>query len=109
MISVKIIIAETDRIFESDLMSNSRHRINVEARMAVAYRLRHRYKYSLEKIGRILGKGHATIIYYLKTHEGLFMYDQPYFDKYSALVKRTNKNKRWLCMESEFAVKRSKC
>lgn len=109
MISVKIMIKETDNIFGSDLMAKNRLRVNVEARMALSYRLRHRYKYGWSKIGRILGKGHDTIIYYCNQHENLFMYDEAYSEKYSALVKRTNKNKRWLCAESEFEVKRSKC
>lgn len=53
-----------------ELLSKNRKREFVNLRIALAVRFRSR-GISLEKIGILLNRDHATIIYYLKTFEGM--------------------------------------
>lgn len=56
----------------------SRHRHLVEARMAFAAAFRHYF--TKTDMGRVFNKNHATIIYYIKTHEILL--NEPRYAQY---------------------------
>ena len=66
-----------------DIKKKNRSRKFTEARSIIAYFLRIRYKWTLQKIADFLDRDHATIIHYNKRVSGFMDVDQ----KYSELIK----------------------
>jgi hypothetical protein len=70
------------KVFGVDINLNTRKRAYVDARRVYAKLLRDQ-GYSLESIGRTIGKDHATIIHYIKSVEHIFVQDNVFFGKYA--------------------------
>lgn len=95
---------QINRELNCDIFANNRLRINVYGRMMYSFYLYNQRKYTLEKIGKILSKGHATIIHYLKEHETLCRYDKEYRNHFLSLG--AIKIDRYLCKECKFEIKK---
>lgn len=71
-----------------DLRSKDRKRHLVDLRIMISTILRNNYKLSLQRIGMILSRDHASIIHYLKKHEAYtdkVFGDEGYIIKYTRL------------------------
>lgn len=78
-------------IFRVDIMSKSRKRNVVNARMIYAKILREQ-NHSYNVIGHSISKNHASIIHYIKTINWLLAYDKPLLAKYKSCVELLNDN-----------------
>jgi hypothetical protein len=82
-----ILQAIIDDVFESDMMSIHRVRENVDARRVYSYIMRQRgYNYS--RIGKFIGKDHATIIHYNRDIDFILKGDKLLKEKYLLCKKR---------------------
>jgi len=104
MIPIETSITKVNKIFGCDVFSPTRERNNVDGRMALIIFFRRDFKYSLEKIGKIFGKNHATIIHHLKRHDDYMKFNKEYRDKFLELSDYKTK-KRWLCIECNFKIR----
>ena len=62
---VKHLFEITNKVFSTDLMTQSRKRNNVNARMTFAYLLKQK-GYNWPQIGGFMNRDHSTVIYYVK-------------------------------------------
>jgi len=85
------IISEERSISIEELTSRSRIREVVECRQLFSHILRERFGYPYSKIGRLLGRNHATILYGNKVHESNYQYDKDYRSLCDRVMKRVNK------------------
>jgi len=76
-------------IFRVDIMSKSRKRNVVNARMIYSKILREKH-ISYNVIGKSILKNHASIIYYIKSINWLLAYDKPLLDKYNDCLELLN-------------------
>lgn len=101
---IELIISEINKIFNCDILAENRLQKNVDGRIAFSNYLRTHTKLSYQKIGNILGKGHATIIHAIKTHEKLIKFNRAYREMYRQIGVDSSL-KRWLCYECKFEIK----
>lgn len=69
-------------------LTESRERRNVIYRHAFSVAVRTLSKLTVQRIGKILGKDHATVIHAVKAHEGNYNYDPDYRNIYDKIHKR---------------------
>ena len=100
----EIIIPEINKIFQCDIMASNKQQNNVDGRIAFSQYMRINSDLSLQKIGKIIGKGHATIIHHLKNHKQLIRFNKDYREKYKQIGLYSGL-KRWLCVECEFKIR----
>lgn len=85
------IISEERSISIEELTSRSRLRDIVEGRQLFSYILRERFGYPYAKIGHLLRRNHATILYGNKVHQSNYQYDKNYRSLCDRVLKRVNK------------------
>ena len=78
-------------IFGVDIMTKSRKRNVVNARMIYSKILREKHL-SYNIIGKSILKNHASIIHYTKSIDWLLAYDKPLLEKYKNCVELLNDN-----------------
>lgn len=71
-------------------VSESRERRNVIYRHAFSVAMRTLSKLTVQRIGKILGKDHATVIHAVRAHEGNYNYDPDYRSIYERIHKRVS-------------------
>lgn len=101
----ELLIREIDFKFNCDILSKSRVRKNAFGRIAFGAVMRKKTMLSLDAIGKIINKDHATVLYYTKEHENLYKWDSDYKEKFDSLMMPI-KSKRYLCKENQFKIKR---
>ena len=69
-------------VTKTEITRKVRKRYIVDARMCVAYMMRHRLGYGVSEIGRILKKHYATVIHMLKESEALIEVDKHFKNRY---------------------------
>ena len=87
-----------NKAFNCDIMEETRDRKNVDGRIAFSKILRQERKLTFVKIGKVLGKNHASIIYYLKKHKDLMQFNDDYRRKYNS-VKNLKESNITICNE----------
>ena len=80
-----------NHIFGVDIMTKSRKRDVVNARMIYSKILREKHL-SYNVIGKSILKNHASIIHYAKSIDWLLVYDKPLLKKYTSCVELLNDN-----------------
>lgn len=78
-----VISFETLKLFweeyvKANNIGDSRERSNVIHRQAFMHIARNNVSLPLQRIGRLLGKDHSTVIYACRVHEGNYKYDGDY-------------------------------
>jgi len=99
-----LIIPEINKIFDCDILAKNRIQKNVFGRAAFYQFMRRNSGLSLQKIGDLIGKNHATIIHGLQVHSELMRFNREYREKYKTIGVYSG-FKRWLCIECEFEIK----
>lgn len=69
-----------------DILESTRDKYRVEARVIFSKIMKSQCNYGYTKIGRVLHKNHATIIYYIKIFDDWFDYDQLFRDRYLKIL-----------------------
>ena len=82
-----ILQAIVDEVFESDMMSIHRVRENVDARRVYSY-IMWEGGFNYSRIGKFIGKDHATIIHYNKDFKFILKGDKLLKEKYLLCKKR---------------------
>ncbi len=72
-------------VFKVDVKRQTSKREVVDARRAFAYIARTDLKYCLRQIGEFLGKDHATVLHYKKTHLELYQTNRVYRDMFDEI------------------------
>ena len=70
-------------------LTEERTQINTWVRIAIATALKPYY--TTTAIGKELGRDHATILYYFKTHDGLMQFDKKYRSLHSNFLMNIGK------------------
>jgi len=99
-----LIIPEINKIFDCDILAPNKLQKNVDGRIAFSQFMRCNSGLSLQKIGDLIEKNHATIIHHIKTHSQLMRFNREYREKYKTIGVYSG-FKRWLCIECEFEIK----
>lgn len=79
--TTKALRSSVNTHFGVDINSNERTRSYVNARMTFAYFM-HKKGYGLSRIGRMMGKDHSTILYYLKNIEDYLEIDADFRERF---------------------------
>ena len=81
-----------NKAFNCDIMEETRDRKNVDGRIAFSKILREERKLTFVKIGKVLGKNHASIMHYLKKHKDLMQFNEDYRLKYNSIKQLKEPN-----------------
>ena len=78
---IKALVLTEFKTTEYELISFTRLRRVVDARRAFAYFMRKETNYTLERVGSLLNKDHATILHYCRTAKALIKTDKDFAKK----------------------------
>lgn len=84
------IISEEQRITVSSIRSRVRHREVVGGRQLFCYIMREKFGFSFSKIGRLISRDHATIMYSNKSHKNNYAFDKEYRTMCDRVMCRVN-------------------
>lgn len=106
---VEIILADINRAFNCDILEPGKKGVKGLARIAFANCVKKLLPtMSSPKLGKIMGKDHATVLYYWGSHSGLMKSDKLYRHIFMEITQKI-KPKRWLCVGTPYlGVKKTK-
>ena len=85
----RLIILHVNKILGIDIEEKTRKRPVVEGRQIAMYLIRKETTLTLEAIGDIFGKDHATVVHAINTVNNAIEVDKSYRDKYQELISFT--------------------
>jgi len=90
----KIVRQIVEDYYKLDITKVTRRRPYIEARAVYYKLLRDNTHYSLNTIGKTMGKDHATVLYFTRKAKDWLLFDKEFEQDFLALSKRFNKAKQ---------------